>query len=145
MATLIRWNPFREMLAFERMLDDMWRGAAVNNALPLDLYESDSAYVLHADVPGLQPDQINIRFEDGLLTISVQSERPAREDARALLQERAFGHYNRTLRLPVEVETDKAEARYENGVLTLTLPKAAAAQPRQIAVKFNSTLLNAQN
>jgi len=144
MATLIRWNPFREVAAFERAFEA--QRAASAYTLPLDLYETESAFVVNANVPGLSADQIQVSFEDGLLTISAEIKQPELgENVRLLARERAFGRFTRTLRLGDAVDTNAVEAVYNNGVLTLTLPKTPESQPRQIPVRFGSTLLDSQN
>ena len=150
MATLIRWNPFREVAAFERAFDRAYetRRAAAPSAyaLPLDLYETERAFVVNANVPGLSADQIQVSFEDGVLTITAEIKQPELgENMRLLAQERGFGRFSRSLRLGDAVDTTGVEAVYDNGVLTLTLPKTPESQPRQIPVKFASPLLDSQN
>lgn len=144
MVTVTRWNPFREMAAMQssldRLFDDSWRTVwpTTNaNQLPLDLYETDNSYIVTLAVPGLKQDQINIQFEKGILKISAEIPQPQIENARVLIQERAVGHYSRSIHLSELVDVDQAEARYENGVLVLTLPKVPEAQPKRIAIKTN--------
>lgn len=141
MTTLVRWNPIREMAAMQsamdRMFDETWRG--VNDgarSLVLDVHESDAAYTVYANIPGVNPDDIEINLHDGVLTLA--AEVPAievAEGSRALLTERVSGQFSRRLNLPREVDADNIDATYENGVLTLFIPKTPEAQPRQIRVK----------
>ena len=146
MATIVRWNPFREMAAMQsaldRMFDDSWRTSwpeFAGNTLAFDVYETDEAYTVVAALPGLNPDQINVKLHDGSLTISAELPQPQLpENARPILQERTFGNFSRTIALPQHVSTDKVEAGYENGILTLTLPKAPEAQPKMISVKTHN-------
>jgi|FLYN01.1.fsa_nt_gi HSP20 family protein len=152
MATVVRWNPFREMAAMQtaldRMFDQTWRTAwpTFNGAsLAFDAFETDTAYTVMAALPGLTPDQINVRFQDGTLTISAEIPQPTfPENARVLLQERAFGQFSRSITLPQPVDADHVEATYENGILTLTLPKSPEAQPKLISVK-SPNLLQSNN
>jgi HSP20 family protein len=144
MATLTRWNPIREVAAMQnsldRLFDESWRTAwstTAGNALPVDLYETDNAYVAVFAVPGVSQDQINIRFENGVLTINAEIPQPQVENARVLIQERTYGRYSRSITLPEFIEVDKAEAHYENGMLMLNLPKRPEAQPKQITIKVN--------
>jgi HSP20 family protein len=144
MATLTRWNPIREVAAMQssldRLFDDSWRTmwpTAAGNALPVDLYETDSAYLAVFAIPGVSQDQINIRFENGVLTVSAEIPQQQVENARVLIQERGYGRYSRSITLPEFVEVDKADAHYENGMLTLNLPKRPEAQPKQITIKVN--------
>lgn len=146
MATVVRWTPIRELTqmqdAMDRLFDEAWRGTRRNGengtgyTFPFDLHESDTAYTIFAELPGVNPDQINISVRDGVLTINAEAFQPSvEEEARVLRQERVFGHFSRSIRLPEHVNPDEVEAVYENGVLALTLPKAPEAQPRTIPVK----------
>jgi HSP20 family protein len=147
--TMMRWNPMREVLAMQRMmdrlLDETW--GSVRNAeaevsaatLALDVYETNTGYVVAATLPGVKAEDIHITYHDGVLTVAgdVPQFRPAGEekDNRALMTERVWGKFSRSIRLPQPVQADAIEATYENGVLTLTLPKSPEAQPRMIPVR----------
>jgi HSP20 family protein len=145
---MIRWNPLREMAAMQnamdRLFDEAWRnwqpiyGETGANTLAVDVHETDQAYIVTTALPGVQGDNINIRLHNDLLTIEGEIPQPTVENARSLTQERIYGRFTRTLRLPQPVNRDAVEAHFENGVLTLTLTKAAEAQPRQIPVKVQS-------
>ena len=147
MANIIRWNPLREMAAMQnamdRLFDETWRtwqpvyGETAGNTLALDVHENDNAYIVTTALPGVQGDNINIRLHNDLLTIEGEIPAHTVENARSLMQERVYGRFSRTLRLPQPVNRDAVDAHFENGVLTLTLPKAEEAQPRQIPVKVN--------
>jgi HSP20 family protein len=154
MSTIVRWNPFREMAAMQstldRLFDESWRTTwpeFTGNTLAFDVYDSDNAYTAIAALPGLSADQINVKLHDGSLTISAELPQPqAPENARPLLQERTFGKFSRTISLPQRVNADQVEAVYENGILTLTLPKVPEVQPKQIAVKsHNGKMLQSNN
>lgn len=149
MANIIRWNPLREMAAMQnamdRLFDETWRtwqpvyGETGANALALDVHENDNAYIVTTALPGVQVENVNVKLHNDLLTI--EGEIPERtvkkEGERSLMQERYYGRFSRTIRLPQPVNRDKVEANFENGVLTLTLPKSLEAQPRLIPVKTN--------
>jgi HSP20 family protein len=145
---ITRWNPFREMAAMQRAMDRMfedWRPFLDVNgetfegtrALALDVHEDEKAYTLTTEMPGVQPDHIQVRQEGDYLLI--EGEMPEQEikheGKRAIVQERRYGRYSRRIRLPQNISVEKADARYENGVLTLVLPKAEATQPKLIPVK----------
>ncbi|HEX2906492.1 MAG TPA: Hsp20/alpha crystallin family protein [Phototrophicaceae bacterium] len=149
MSTLVRWNPLREMAAMQsvmdRMFNDTWRtmggwsgeegiGAF---SLPLDIHETDKEYTVKTDLPGVSADHINIKFQDGLLLIEgeIPEQTVQQEGQRALLQERRYGKFSRTVRLPQSINVSSVEATFHDGVLTLNLPKAEEAQPRLIPVK----------
>ena len=147
MTTVIRWNPFRELAAMQsamdRMFDDAWRTNGYN--LPIDVHETEDNYLIVADIPGVNPDNININLHDNVLTIGIEV--PAaeiNEDTRVLLNERFTGNLTRRFTLPQTINEDAVEANYDAGVLTLTLPKAEEVKPRQIRVK-NRELLQSSN
>ncbi|MFW5748630.1 MAG: Hsp20/alpha crystallin family protein [Chloroflexota bacterium] len=143
MSTIIRWNPVREMAAMQsamdRLFDETWRSARTGNggsALAVDVHETDSTYTVVANLPGVNPDAISVSLHDGVLTIAAEIARAERdENARVLVQERSYGKFSRSLNLPQPVDSDKVEASYDDGVLTLALPKVPEVQPRQIPVK----------
>ena len=146
MSITIRRNPVREMMALQNAMDrffeDSWRGFEGNdNVLALDVHESDEAYLLMANTPGVSAEDIDITLHDGVLTITAEVRTPdVKEGVRVHIQERPSGTYTRTLRLPKAVNNEGVEASYDNGVLILTLPKSVDAQPRQIPIKVNSRL-----
>lgn len=143
MTTMIRWNPVREMMAmqnaFDRQFNENWRTvrANVDAQLPVNVYENDNAYVLVASLPGVGAENININWHDDVVTIAAELPQPAfeGENVKTHIAERSYGKVSRSLRLSRPVDTDAVEAVYENGVLTLTLPKTAEAQPRVIPVR----------
>lgn len=153
MTTIVRWNPIREMAAMQsamdRLFEETWRNnrpTVAGNALALDVYENDSAYVVHTSLPGVDADKINISFQDDVLTISGEVEQHKTsedQNTRVLLSERSYGKFSRSIRLAQAIDADKVEATFENGVLTLTMPKAPEVQPRQIPVKTNTVKASA--
>jgi len=130
--------------AMDRVLDDRWvsPGSWLTwsslgaNYLPLDVYETADDIVVRAVVPGVAPDGIDIQFQAGVLTLRAKSDEPAiPEGATWLMQEVTPGEYVRQLTLPRTIDAEKAHTDFENGVLTLTLPKTADAKPKQIKVE----------
>jgi HSP20 family protein len=127
----------------DRMFED-WRpyveetsGGSTARALALDVHEDDKSYTIMTDMPGMKPEQIQIRHEGDYLIIEGETheETTSEEGVRPLIQERRYGRYSRRLRLPQNIDFDKAEANFENGVLKLTLPKGEVAQPKLIPIK----------
>lgn len=96
----------------------------------LDVEETNDAYLLRADVPGIAKDQINVEIHEDIVTISVEYKRETTTDAKALRIERLAGKASRSLRLPATIDAAKADAKHVDGVLTLTLPKAAPTARR---------------
>lgn len=112
------------------------RGVRGPSAPALNVWEDENAVHAEADLPGLDPSKIEVTVNEGN-QLTVQGERPATEIPGAVWvrQERSFGKFVRAITLPSLVNADQVEARYENGVLRLKLPKHEAARPRKIVVK----------
>lgn len=147
MATIVRWNPLREMAnmqsTLDRLFEETWSGpraAGSTGSLALDVHENDNAYLVSAAVPGMNTDQLQVNFQDGVLTISGEINQETHDESRALMLERVYGKFQRSVRLPLAVDVDKIEASLDNGVLKLTLPKTPEVQPRQIPVRINTTV-----
>ena len=111
-------------------------------AVPVDLWETKDAYHLRADLPGMTPDELEINATSESLSISgeVKGQADVTEDG-WLRQERRVGKFQRAFSLPVAIDPSKVEATFENGVLSLVLPKAESTKPRTI--KVNATNANA--
>lgn len=138
MATIVRYNPWRDIARYNRNLaaQSDSNGGSRTYRLPVDVIETDDAIVLTAAVPGLEPEAINISLEEDVLTIEGEFKNAADENAKYLIRERASeGSFRRDLRLNVPVEVENIEATFDNGILTLTLPKAEEAKPLSIPVK----------
>lgn len=147
MTTLMRWNPYREMLtmrnAMDQMLDDSFRRVLGETSrpempltIPIDMFERNGDLVIRTDLPGLSAEDIDIRIEDDMLTIRGEFETEHEEERENVhFQERQFGKFQRAVKLPSRVDPDQAEAMFEEGVLKLTLPKTEMATPKRISVK----------
>jgi HSP20 family protein len=144
---VIRWNPWRDTMtlreATDRLLEDSfvrprrsWGEGTQERPfqLPLDVYMTPEEIVIIASLPGLTPDEVDISIDGDTLTIRGELRAPL-ENVEYLFQERSTGAFARRLTLNVPVEANKAEAVFERGVLTLTLPKAEETKPKVIKVK----------
>lgn len=144
---LQRRTPFSELRQMQENMDRMWRrfGAAAAGsgdhdgveawAAPLDVAAEGDHFVVRASLPGVAPDAIRVSIEDNVLTIRGETAAQFESGAGAyLMRERRRGSFHRSLRLPDTVDQDQAQPRYEHGVLTVTLPKAAANRARQFPV-----------
>ncbi len=140
---LNRNDPFREMLAIrntmERLLDSAVTGTSTLQpatlGLALDIAENENEYVVKASLPGIDLNDLEITYSNNTLTIKGEvREEQELEQARYHLRERSYGSFARSITLPAGVESDKIEANYEAGVLTLRLPKAEEIKPKKIAV-----------
>ena len=130
--------------AMDRMFDDRWvsPGSWLTwtslgaNYLPIDVYETADDIVVRAVVPGVKPDGIDIQVQAGVLTLRAKSDQATiPEGATWLVQEVTPGEYVRQITLPRTIDAETAHTTFENGVLTLTLPKTADAKPKQIKVE----------
>jgi HSP20 family protein len=129
------------MLTLNRALDQAFNGFGASRVwVPaLDVAERGDAYVVHAELPGVSPDQVDVRFEQNVLTI--RGTKPASFDVttdgevRVFAAERVHGTFERSVRLPEFVDAEKIDASFTNGLLTVTVPKAQAAQPRKITIR----------
>lgn len=146
-SSLIRWTPARDLLdmraSMDRLFDQVWGkgwpdapAASEPVALPIEFKETDEAFAVRAPVPGFTPEEIQVSIDGELLTIrgEHQSEQQSDKDNYHLREWRK-GSFQRMLRLPAAVQKDKVEAACKDGVLTLTLPKAAAPSSTKIQVK----------
>ncbi|MFN7035280.1 MAG: Hsp20/alpha crystallin family protein [Bellilinea sp.] len=144
MANLTVFDPFREMATLRSMVDQVfdnmltrqlegWRGY---DWLALDMYQTRDEVVVKAVLPGVKPEDIHVTVANGVLTIRGEvKEEKVNEDATYHIRERRSGLITRSIQLPVAVNVDHAKAEYENGILTLILPKAEEVRPKTISVK----------
>ena len=103
--------------------------------MPLEVYQTPEAVVVRALAPGIAPDNLEVTFERGVLTLHGSMPAPeVEQNWRWYLREIGYGEFTRAITLPIEVDAERAQATFEHGVLTLTLPKAQAARPRQIRI-----------
>ncbi len=122
-----------QLLAENREPREAWQDQPAYMRLPLDAWVTDDAVVIEASLPGVKPEDVNITIEGE--TVHIEAELPKPEHGGShLLSERRFGKVGRDLVLNISVETDKASASFNNGVLTLTIPKKEELRPRTIKV-----------
>jgi HSP20 family protein len=143
--TIERWDPFREAVSLRDAMNTLLQESFVRPsgtsaqggyaALPLDVCETEGEFVVRAALPGVKPDDVQITVHGDVLTIRGESQAEEdKQDRHWHLRERRLGAFQRSVSLPAPVDSDNAQARYEHGVLTLTLPKSESAKPRQIKV-----------
>ncbi len=135
------WSPLsfddwrKEM---NRLFEDSFErkdGSSRVNAPLADFAETDKEYEISLDLPGLQPDEVNVEFRDGHLTISGERKQLEEESGKSFHRlERTHGEFRRVIALGSEVDAENIKANYEHGVLTVIVPKVAAIQPKKIAV-----------
>ncbi len=151
MSTVVRWNPMREASdlfnEFDRVLESplyraRWGMPMRTNdvvgswSLALDVAEKGDAFIVKASLPGINPEDLNVTLEDNVLTVQGEiRENDDIEEETYHIRERRYGSFSRSLRFPVPVNANEIEAAYENGVLTLTVPKAEEVKPKRIEIK----------
>ncbi len=128
------------MSDFDRLFDSVFGSMpSWSNSRPaVDVRETDDEYQVEADLPGFTDEQIDVHVENELLVISAEANSDnenADENAKYLLRERTARSFRRSFALPKDADANKIEARFQNGVLSLTLAKRAEAKPRKISIK----------
>jgi len=148
MSTLMRWDPYREFATMRNLMDRVFedtfgpvqalRGDVGAMSLALDVAEKEDGFVVKASVPGINPDDLDISLTNDVLTIRGETKADTEINEETYhLRERRVGSFMRSVTLPVPVQTDQVDAAYDNGVLTLTLPKAEELRPKKIAINAN--------
>lgn len=150
MANLIRWEPFHDLMSLREAMDRLfeesfvrpragWPTRLTPGALAVDMYETDEDVVVKTALPGVKPDEVDITITGDTLTI--KGETKVEEEIEwdcYICQERRYGTFARSLLLPTSIVAEKAKAEFEDGILTLTLPKAEEVKPKSIKVKTKS-------
>src|SRR5215210_207087 len=145
MATLVRWEPIREIATFQNEMSRLMNtftglgngnGATPRSWVPaVDVWETETELVYAFDLPGIPEDKISIEFEDGSLTVSGERERTQEVDEEGFYRyERRFGSFSRSVGLPQGVTEDDVKADYRDGVLSITVKKPESPKPRRIQV-----------
>ena len=148
---IVRWEPFRDLVTIQdrmnRIFDDAFRGASRPGtaeedwalggswAPPVDIYEHDGTLVLKAELPGIEPKDVDVRVENNVLTLRGErrfDQEVKRESCHRV--ERAYGTFSRSFTLPNIVDTQSIKAEFKDGVLRVTMPKREEAKPKQISI-----------
>ena len=138
---MVRFDPVAEMMPLRDVMNRLFEDSVVrpNSALPrslsvpLDVYAEGDDFVLEVALPGIDPNSVDVSILGSQITISGEYA-PAPEGRSYLHRERTFGHFERTVTLPTDLDASKAHAHYEHGLLRLTVPKAETAKPRRITL-----------
>jgi len=143
---IVRWEPFRDLLATQSHLDRLFREAfspvwgegelsTRTWAPPVDIYENGDSLVLKAELPGVDPKDVEVRVEDN--TLYLKGERKFEKEVKEQSYhrvERSYGTFTRSFSLPNSIDSDKVQAEYKDGILTLTMPKREEAKPKTIKI-----------
>ncbi len=153
--SLVRWNPVRDLATFpsdvlgiqreiNRMFDGFFRGGLFDDSTlatsawnpAVDIAEHEDDYVVKVELPGMTRDDVKITMQHNVLTIRGEKKQEKEsKESNSHRVERSYGAFQRSLTLPSSVKSDGIEAAYKDGVLSITLPKAEEAKPKQIEVK----------
>jgi len=140
---LERWEPLREAVSLRDAMNSLFQDSFVRpgansgngTTLPLDVSENENEFLVHASLPGLKPEEVQITVHGDTLTI--RGETKAQDEQKEnnwLIRERRFGSFQRSVAFHAPINAEKAVAQFDHGVLTLTLPKAEEAKPKQIKI-----------
>ena len=133
---LTSFDPFVQ--DFDKMVQRTlgWaENTAPRSVLPMDVVRHDEDVVLHIDLPGADPASIEVTADRGVLTVAARRSQEYGDSDRPVLRERVLGAFSRKIRLAETVDTEKIEATYDNGVLSILLPLQEKARPRKIEIK----------
>lgn len=145
--SIVRWEPFSDLMSLREAMDRLFEESVVRpgnrllapygpGEMAIDMYESDDDLVVTAALPGVKPEDVDITITGDTLSIKGETKSETKvEKGSYLRQERRYGAFSRTLVLPVSVQTDKAEAKFKDGVLTLSIPKAEESKPKIVKIK----------
>ena len=150
MTLVRRTSPLGELVSLRQAMDRLFEdsfvrprswavGAFDGYSFPVDVTNGTDSLTVEASLPGFKPDDVEITVENGVLSISAETSSERREgEGESLVQEIRRGRVSRTIALPTGIEPDKATASFENGLLTLQIPKAEAVKPRQIRINASN-------
>ena len=128
---LLRSDPFREL---DRFAQEAFGTRLRPSVMPMDAYRKDDQFVVHFDLPGVDPSSIDLTVEKNVLTVSAERQWQPGENHQVLASERLQGNFRRQLFLGEGLDTEHVEAAYDDGVLTVTIPVAEQAKPRKVEV-----------
>ncbi|HVC04047.1 MAG TPA: Hsp20/alpha crystallin family protein [Candidatus Acidoferrales bacterium] len=145
---IVRWNPWNDIFDLHTQMDHLFQPAAATTSrngveytsLPVDIRQTDAAFTVEASVPGFTPDDVEVTFDDGVLTITGRrSSTETAKDATYVRRERRSTSVFRQVGLPAEVRAEDITATFENGVLRVEIPRAQKAAPQRIPVTVGTT------
>jgi HSP20 family protein len=150
---LTRFDPFREMVSMRRMMDRLIDEGFTGDgdttmadwALPLDVVEQNDQFVVKASLPGVKLDDIDVTFNNGVLTIKGEIKEDIEHKADQYhLRERRWGSFSRSVSLPSTIQADGIQAEYQDGILVLHLPKSEAMKPKRIAITQGKKMIDSK-
>jgi HSP20 family protein len=134
---LMRFDPFAD---FDRLSRQVWGSSSRTNYMPADAYRQGEKFYLHIDLPGIDPDSIDVTVEKNTLTVMAERKWEVDGEEQIILNERPTGTFSRQFFLGESLDTDSIEAGYDHGVLTVAIPVAETAKARKISVNAPEAL-----
>ena len=141
-----RWDPFRDLRQMDETVNRLWHGFGGVPAgtedwnILIDVIQREEELVVKASMPGVKAEDIDVAYEDNILTIKAVRKMDTADDRSVyLIHERPAGSFYRALRLPETVDANKIHSSYEDGILTITLPKAEEKKKKQIKIQVSGT------
>ena len=134
---LMRTDPFRDL---DRLTGAMFGTAARPTALPMDAYRDNSSFVVQMEIPGVDPDSIDLTVEQNVLTVHAERKPGYDSGVERVVAERSYGTFSRQLFLGDTLDTDNLSAAYDAGVLTIRIPVAEQAKPRKISIDTSGSV-----
>ena len=144
--TMIRWDPARDLVSLRQAMDKLFEESFIRpsnftleiggGSIPLDVMQTENDIIVKATIPGVKPEEVEVSVIGD--TLNIKAERKEEKETKEkgyIRKENRYGVISRSITLPVEVKADKAEATFEDGVLSLTLPKSEVEKPRQIKIQ----------
>lgn len=133
-------SPFERLMIargdIERLLNGEGQSAAAQWIPPMDVAETQDELICHLEVPGMTREDLEIRIEENVITISGEKRQTQQVEKDGLRHvERRFGRFERSMTVPANVDAERAQARYDNGILTVTLPKTEKSKPRRVSIE----------
>jgi HSP20 family protein len=146
---MIRWDPGKDIMTLKQAINKLFEESEIipssftfqvgEGNIPVDLYQTETVIILKASMAGVRPEEINISVTGDMLIIKAERKEDKEiKDKDYIRKENHYGTISRSVRLPIEVDTDKAEAKFDNGMLILTMPKSEKAKPKQIKIQLKS-------
>lgn len=144
MSNLIRWEPARDMMTLREAMDQLFNdaftrpygGNSISGVPAVDLYQDNDKVVVKAALPGFKPEEVQISVTGDVLSLRGEYKHEDEQKEKTYhLREQRYGSFERSIQLPTEIQADKASADFENGILTISLPKAESVKPRVVTIK----------
>lgn len=147
MSNMAPWEPYREMMSLRDAMNRLFEESVLRPGFlaatetssagaPVDIYETEDSVVLKATVPGVRPEDIDVTISGDVLTIKgeFKPEEPTEKQRNFIRQERRFGSFCRQLTLPTAIDSNRVSATFENGILTLEMPKREEVKPKSVKI-----------